>query len=116
MTLQVRNADRDAMPQRLPGRAERSLCSAQQREGPMNAKSTRRGATRRGAHRVAWFLSLLSFLSMSAAADMNLGSMLSDLWCNSPPRSQDGRGMTVDRQDRVMFVTVCVCRADTSAC
>jgi hypothetical protein len=81
----------------------------------MNAKSTRRGTTRRVAHRVAWLLSLLWFVSASAAADMNLGGMFSDLWWNAPAKSEDGWGMTVDHQDQVMFITIYIYRADTSS-
>ena len=46
---------------------------------------------------------------------MNLGSMFSDLWWNSPAKSEDGWGVTVDHQDQVMFITVYVYRADTSS-
>ena len=81
----------------------------------MNPKSTRRGATRRVAHRVAWLLSLLWFACTSAAADMNLGGMFTDLWWNSPARSEDGWGVTVDHQDQVMFITVYIYRTDTSS-
>ncbi|HYQ99572.1 MAG TPA: hypothetical protein VET86_05970 [Casimicrobiaceae bacterium] len=81
----------------------------------MNAGNANRGATRRVARRVAWLLSLLWLVSLAAAADMNLGSMFSDLWWNSPAKSEDGWGMTVDHQDQVMFVTIYTYRADTSS-
>lgn len=81
----------------------------------MNAKGNGRGATHRAARRVAWLLSLLWLVSLAAAADMNLGSMFSDLWWRSPGASEDGWGMTVDHQDQVMFITLYVYRADTSS-
>lgn len=81
----------------------------------MNAQSIGRGAARPIARRFAWLLSLLWFASLSAAADMNLGTMFTDLWWNSPAKSEDGWGMTVDHQDQVMFVTLYVYRADTSS-
>ena len=81
----------------------------------MYTKSIRRGVTHRGAHRVAWLLSLLWFACTAAAADMNLGGMFTDLWWKSPAASEDGWGVTVDHQDQVMFITIYIYRADTSS-
>jgi hypothetical protein len=71
----------------------------------MNAQSIGRGAAHRIGRRFAWLLSLLWFASLPVSADMNLGSMFSDLWWNSPAKSEDGWGVTVDHQDQVMFLT-----------
>jgi hypothetical protein len=70
-----------------------------------------KSGARRFGRAVAWLLGSLWFACAPAQADMNLGSMFSDLWWN---RLESGWGVTVDHEDQVMFITLYVYRSDNS--